>query len=246
MLQRLPVWEDLIGGFAFISYSSADRDYVERLVAELDRRQVDSWYDRRIDSGHRWTEEIEAKIRACTVFVPVVTPGFVKSRWCESELHLAIELEKPMAPLLLAGPMPWILRAFQYEDVTHGGRPDERWFGTLPTRSAGEHEELASTKAPVSGARTTVEPTAEAAPPSALAPSSTSSYAEGSRRAAISNAVQQASTLACVTALGLALIYLLVLSPELGMRWLSVAAVVLAAIATAGCLVLYYRRAVQR
>ena len=89
-LGLLRVWEDARMGFAFISYSRMDASYVERLAVELSRRHLEFWYDRRIDSGDRWTQAIETKVRGCAVFVPVVTPDSVASEWCERELHLAI------------------------------------------------------------------------------------------------------------------------------------------------------------
>ena len=251
-------------GFVFISYSSTDRPYVELLVAELSRRELGFWYDRRIDSGDRWSQAIEAKVRECTVFVPVVTPDSVASEWCERELHLADRLGKPMAPLLLDGAVPIILITRQYDDVTDCVLPSPRWFDALAAHLAVESALPPPCRdAPVGPDRSPVEPKTDSPRPSARAgiecpvevssrpspaPSETKPPpdAAASRRAAFVAAVQRPSTLVSATAAGFALIYWLVLSAELGMRALSVAAVVLAAVASVSFLGLHHRRGVER
>jgi hypothetical protein len=262
----LRVWEDAVVGFAFISYSSTDRWYVELLVAELSRRHLDFWYDRRIDSGDRWTQAIESKVRGCAAFVPVVTPDSVASEWCERELHLADRLGKPMAPLLLDGVVPIILITRQYADVSDGVLPPPRWFETVAVHLAAEGGELPPImETRVASGRSTVQPTTDAPRPTSgerteqtgagevsssplppPAPAPPSPDAAVSRQSALVGAVQHPSTLVSATILGVALIYFLVLSPELGMRTQSGAAVVLGAVALAISLGLHYKRGVAR
>ena len=253
-------------GFVFISYSSTDRRYVDLLVGEFSRRQLEFWYDRRIDSGDRWTQALEAKVRECTVFVPVVTPDSVASEWCERELHLADRLGKPMAPLLLDGVVPITLITRQYDDVTDGVLPSGRWFESVVAVLATESgEPAASTDNSVRPRRSPVEPKtgtphtttrvgaghpAGTEPYSDPAPAPAQAQpwpgAAASRRAAVVDAVQHPSTLVSLTVVGFALIYLLVLSPELGLRSLSVAAAVLGTVASVSSFGLHYTRGVKR
>ena len=257
------VWEDVIVGFVFISYSSTDRSYVELLVGELSRRQLEFWYDRRIDSGDRWTQAIEAKVRECAVFVPVVSPGSVASEWCERELHLADRLGKPMAPLLLDGGVPIMLITRQHDDVSDRALPNPRWFEAVAAQLATECAEPARSAVGARGtpfeprtdagdalARTGVEHTTalqvSPIPPATQHQARPSRDTAISRRAALVDALQHPLTLVCVTAVGFALIYLLVLSNELGMRVLSVAAVVVSAVACISCVGLHYWRGIAR
>jgi hypothetical protein len=98
-------------GFAFISYSSADRSYVELLVTELGRRRLDFWYDLRIDPGNRWSRTIETNIRDCTVFVPVVTPRFVAwtltgDAWCRGRIRSRRRSRRGLVKVRSAGERP--------------------------------------------------------------------------------------------------------------------------------------------
>jgi len=124
-------------GYVFISYARTDREYVGRLAVALARRQVPTWYDHEIESGSRWAQVIEARVRRCSAFIPVVTPSSSRSEWCERELTLADRLGKPILPLLLEGELPLMLITRQYEEVSGGVRPTERWFATA-ARAAGE------------------------------------------------------------------------------------------------------------
>jgi len=246
-------------GFLFISYSSKDRPYVELLVAELSRRQLDFWYDRRIDNGDRWAQAIQDKLRECTVLVPVVTPAFEASDWCERELQLAERLRKPMAPLLRAGEMPMPLINKQYEDVMHGGPPGDAWFAALAKQLTDGAKPASATPTVADPGPTVLEPTKDvpdvrgstkADRPGTEGTSSTpppvpiqpSGDAARRRRAALFDALQRPSTLLCVTGLGLALIYFFVLASKLGFKALSLGTAVLAAVATATCFVVNYLR----
>jgi hypothetical protein len=249
-------------GFLFISYSSKDRPVVELLVTELSRRQLDFWYDRRIENGNRWAQAIQERVRECTVFVPVVTPAFEASEWCERELQLAERLRKPMAPLLRTGEMPMPLINKQYEDVTDGGPPCDAWFTALAVQLADGEKPASGTPTVADPGPTVPEPTddAPAAPSSTKAdqpgtegttstpppvPAQPSRDAARPRRAALFDALQRPSTLLCVTGLGLALIYFFVLASKLGFRALSLGIAVLVALATATCFVVNYLRSAR-
>ena len=246
-------------GFLFISYSSKDRPYVELLVAELSRRQLDFWYDRRIEAGNRWAQAIQAKIRECTVFVPIVTPAFEASEWCEREHQLAERLRKPMAPLLFAGEVPMSLINKQYEDVTDGARPGDAWFTALAEQLADGAEPVSSPPTVADPGPTVPEPTKEVAHPriskaadqpgtegTSSTPRPVAAQPSGDtprrRSAGLFCALQRPSTLLCVTGLGFALIYFFVLASELGSRALSLVVAVVGALATATCFVVNYLR----
>ena len=58
----------------FISYSSTDRVYVEKLAAHLESQGATVWFDHHLDTGENWLEGIKREIETCDVMVVVMTP----------------------------------------------------------------------------------------------------------------------------------------------------------------------------
>lgn len=93
----------------FISYSSRDREKV-RLLAE-DLKQIvkvvshndggDVWFDQELIGGHDWWDNILSKIRACDVFLFVLTQESLRSDPCRLEYTYAHSLHKRILPILL-------------------------------------------------------------------------------------------------------------------------------------------------
>jgi hypothetical protein len=67
----------------FVSYAHKDHAVLERLlehVRPVERTQsLKFWYDRHIDAGHRWNDEIEKAIDSAEVFVLLASPPFMAS-----------------------------------------------------------------------------------------------------------------------------------------------------------------------
>ncbi len=119
------------GRHIFLSYSHADAAYVNRLKAHLTVHGLEVWTDEGIDYGAQWSAVIEEKIETCRIFVPLMTPESRAAPWVNREIDLAQELDKPILPLLLAGRPFLALRDLQYEDVTDGGMPSDRFVHRL-------------------------------------------------------------------------------------------------------------------
>ena len=115
----------------FISYSRQDHGYVERLIAAFEKRGLSVWLDNRIDYGAAWQREIEKHLEACQAFVLVMTPRAHESHWVACELSVALELKKPIFPLLLEGRMWLGAAAIQTVDVTGGTLPPKRFFDAV-------------------------------------------------------------------------------------------------------------------
>ena len=85
----------------FLSYSRRDSEFVQRLVGALSERGKDVWVD---VEGIRDAEVFPAALRSAVersdVFVFVISPDSVASRFCEQELEHALELRKRLVPLL--------------------------------------------------------------------------------------------------------------------------------------------------
>jgi hypothetical protein len=102
----------------FISYSSRDQDFAERLHADLQAKGVRCWFapeDLRI--GDRFQERIEESIRVYDKVMIVLSDASVKSRWVEREVNAAMEREgRENRPFLfpirideavMEAPQPW-------------------------------------------------------------------------------------------------------------------------------------------
>lgn len=89
------------GRQAFLSYRSADRNFVRRLAGDLTRAGIGTWLDEReLDAGDD-IGEIESAIRACHCLVVVLTPAAAKSSWVWREVGLARSLGKKVFPVML-------------------------------------------------------------------------------------------------------------------------------------------------
>lgn len=118
----------------FISYSSRDREKV-RLFAE-DLKQIvkvvshneggDVWFDQELIGGHDWWENILSKIRACDVFLFVLTQDSLRSDPCRLEYTYAHSLNKRILPILLGDGinvtlLPEPLQRIQFVDYRNRG-----------------------------------------------------------------------------------------------------------------------------
>ncbi len=85
----------------FISYSRRDQEFVARLAADLDHQVAGVWFDQSaIQVGHDWHSEIMDGIRECKVFILVLSPDAAESRYVREEVTKALELGKPIIPVL--------------------------------------------------------------------------------------------------------------------------------------------------
>jgi hypothetical protein len=115
----------------FISYSRQDQGYVKGLISAFESRGLSVWIDDRIDYGSAWQQVIEKHLRACQVFVLVMTPRSYESHWVQCELSIALEMRKPIFPLLLEGERWFSVSAIQVVDVKSRGLPPDRFFQSV-------------------------------------------------------------------------------------------------------------------
>lgn len=100
----------------FISYSRKDKEFVQRLAGDLDRAGYDTWWDvGDLRGGQAWAIEIEKHVRACPVFLVVLSPDSKNSDWVSKETLLALDLHKIIVPLMWREsslPLPLVDRQF--------------------------------------------------------------------------------------------------------------------------------------
>ena len=79
----------------FISYSSKNRDFVERLYADLQVRGVRTWFDREnLRIGDKLRHGINEAIRVHDKLMLVLSEHSIASDWVEGEVEAALERER--------------------------------------------------------------------------------------------------------------------------------------------------------
>jgi hypothetical protein len=102
-----PGGPELKPGSVFLSYASQDAPAVRKLRDALDAAGIDVWFDQRhLEGGDDFDQQIKRNIRACSLFIPVISAntqarheGYFRLEW-----SLAAERAK-----LIAETIPFIL-----------------------------------------------------------------------------------------------------------------------------------------
>ena len=85
----------------FISYSRLDREFVDKLIEDLERRGFYVWVDRKdISGGADWRAAISEAIRSCRAFLVVLSRNSADSKKVVQELSLADEHGRQIIPLM--------------------------------------------------------------------------------------------------------------------------------------------------
>jgi hypothetical protein len=109
----------------FISYSSRDRAFVDKLEAGLIGMGIRAWRDiRDLKVGESVYKTIAEAIRMMPIFLVVISKHSLRSRWVQDELstafHARVEGEKEIFPVIIRGvsieEIPHDLRKFQWAD----------------------------------------------------------------------------------------------------------------------------------
>jgi hypothetical protein len=94
------------GDYVFISYAHADREYGLRLIDLLSESGVRAWWDKGIEAGTVWDEELERRIRDAGAVVVCLTASYEQSRYCTRELKFADLKGKRILPIA-SNPWTW-------------------------------------------------------------------------------------------------------------------------------------------
>jgi len=79
----------------FISYSSIDREFADRLYADLQAKAVRCWLDHeRLKIGDRIRDSIDSAIRFHDKLMVILTEHSIASTWVEGEVEAALERER--------------------------------------------------------------------------------------------------------------------------------------------------------
>lgn len=107
----------------FISYSRQDSIIVNQLVDDLRQRHT-VWYDQnQISGGQEWWNSILDGIEQHECVLVILSPDYIQSIYCMAELNYAVELGKPIIPLMLRTcPFPAILNERQIQFIDGPGK----------------------------------------------------------------------------------------------------------------------------
>jgi uncharacterized protein YjbI with pentapeptide repeats len=86
----------------FISYSSKDQDFAERLHSDLEEKRVRCWYaPEDLKTGDKFRQSIDEAIRLYDKLLVVVSENSIQSQWVEDEVAAALEKEQKQNKLVL-------------------------------------------------------------------------------------------------------------------------------------------------
>ncbi len=109
----------------FITYSHEDKNFVDRLAANLVKHKTRVWVDRwELHVGDSIIDKIQDAIQESDALIIVISKASMKSEWCKKELSCGLlrELEEKkvlvLPALLEKCDMPVFLRGKKYADFT--------------------------------------------------------------------------------------------------------------------------------
>jgi TIR domain len=86
---------------AFISYSRNDRDFVYRLVGDLEKAGISVFFDQRVTPGASWADSISRAIEQANFLLVVLSPDYVASTWAQEEMKVGLEREDQKKALVI-------------------------------------------------------------------------------------------------------------------------------------------------
>jgi hypothetical protein len=90
----------------FISYARDDKAFADRIVKILEENMLTVIYDRHIQVGHRFDEDIKKYIAQSHVFVPIITEASSMRGWVHEEIGYASALNIPVLPIVIEDQQP--------------------------------------------------------------------------------------------------------------------------------------------
>ena len=86
----------------FISYNRKAEAIAKNLVDDLEALNNIVWFDQDLSGGQVWWNRILKTVRDCDIFVFVLNPESLNSTACKREYGYAVDLGKPILPVLVA------------------------------------------------------------------------------------------------------------------------------------------------
>jgi hypothetical protein len=84
--------------YAFVCYAHDDWKLVNEQIEWLRAQGFEIWFDRAIEAGNRWSEDLARAVEGCAAVLCFLSPRSARSRYCLDEIHFALECGKPIVP----------------------------------------------------------------------------------------------------------------------------------------------------
>jgi len=98
----------------FITHLAANKAEAHRLKEQLAAYQIAAFVAHDdIEPTHEWQTEIERALRTMDALAAIITPDFVRSRWCDQEVGFAIGRSKLVVPLRMGADPHGFLGKYQ-------------------------------------------------------------------------------------------------------------------------------------
>lgn len=100
-----PIDDPTVSRQIFISYSRANREFVARLIHDLQAHDIDIWIDKKdLKPGEPdWEESLRIALRSTYAVVFVASPDSRRSRFVKDELRIAEMYNHPIYPIWISG-----------------------------------------------------------------------------------------------------------------------------------------------
>ncbi len=104
----------------FISYAHADEVRVRQIVDILRAAGHEPWFDEWLLPGQDWQDALTDAIDSCEALLYALSRESIRSEYCQWEFGTAVEMGKPIIPVLLEeeATLPGLLSRYQYADFT--------------------------------------------------------------------------------------------------------------------------------
>jgi hypothetical protein len=89
----------------FISYSSKDKEFAQKLIAELEKKEIHTWSDNDLKLGDSIVEKIQENLTNSSAFIVLLSRNYMDSDWSMSEAGMIKALssskEKKVFPIII-------------------------------------------------------------------------------------------------------------------------------------------------
>ncbi len=106
----------------FISYARKKdntKAFVDILTNHIENAGIEAWYDKKIDAGQNWDDEIDKNIENCFALILVLTPESRESEYVTYEWSYALGMGIPIIPIMKdVTDLHPKLKRIQYMDFT--------------------------------------------------------------------------------------------------------------------------------
>ncbi len=110
----------------FLCYARVDKPICIQIADKLSIHEV--WYDQRLYVGQHWWREILHRLDWCEVFIYLLSPDSINSKYCRDEFRIARDSGRYIIPVLITPddetPLPEELGEIHYADFSKGITPE--------------------------------------------------------------------------------------------------------------------------